>query len=159
DYGEGDTAQIRAALAAATAADHSGAHRDTFAFVRAALVVADLGPRPTPAAVVAARAAVDQALAATRRAAPTRRLARIVRMLAGDRDGARAALEEAASGGGLVSADVALGNLALDGGDSDEALVAFARALARAPAQPRALVGRALASAERRGLALAARAD
>ncbi len=73
-----------------------------------------------------------------------------LRLVQGDREGARSSFEKADTGGkGPASARVAIGDLLLDDGDAQGAQTAYEVALERAPQHPLALVGRSLARVER----------
>ncbi len=159
EYGEGSLARARTVLAAAEDADRQGAHAGTRAVVRAALALAEIGGAPSTEALSAARVEVDRALVLTRGDARAGWLDGTLRALAGDREGARGAFMEAAAvAGGPVAAEIALGDLFLDGGQLDDAATSYERGLARAPGHPRALLGRALLHAARGALSPAARA-
>src|SRR5262249_51379241 len=151
EYGERDAAAVETAIAAAAAA---GPPTPELEVARAALAVARLPVAPDTPALAAARAEVDRARADGGTRGLAGWLEGLVLVAGGERAGARTALTEAARGG-PVQAQLALGDLELDGGDLEAALAAYDAALARAPAHPRALVGRALLHLERREAAAA----
>jgi tetratricopeptide (TPR) repeat protein len=153
-YGAGELADVDAAVAAAgklrTAADSAPGKRE-YVVARVARNLAVLAKvSDANQAIGEAQTSLAGALAQAPGDGALLYLDGALKLALGDRVAARASLEKADTGGqGPPSARVAIGDLLLDEGDTAGAQAAYEAALGRAPGHPLALVGRALARADR----------